>query len=195
MGAECRTARAARKRCGTIAAMEIRLRRARPGDVPALLALEAAGFRGDRISPRQMRAHARGATHARFVVAERNGELLGNALVLLRRGARRARLYSIVVAAAARGSGLGARLLERAEREARAGGASELSLEVGTRNRAAIALYERHGYRRIGLARGYYEDGGDAWRYARPLGSTGSHAPPGSRSDRYNRRNRPRSRP
>ncbi|HET9485053.1 MAG TPA: hypothetical protein VFO79_13925, partial [Xanthomonadales bacterium] len=82
-----------------------------------------------------------------------------------------------------------------AEREARVGGATELSLEVGTRNRAAIALYERHGYRRIGLARNYYEDGGDAWRYTKPLGSVGRHAPPGPRGDRYNRRNRPRSRP
>src|SRR5687768_17362164 len=149
--------------------MPIRLRRARPGDVDALSALERASFRSDRLSARQLAAHAAGRTQARFIVAARDGEILGNALVFLRRGARRARLYSIVVAAPARGLGLGAALLARAEREARAGGATELALEVRTANRDAIALYERRGYRRIATRPAYYEDGADAHRYLKPL--------------------------
>lgn len=149
--------------------MPTRLRPARPGDVPALLALERASFASDRLSPRQLAWHASGRSHARFAVAERDGAIVGNALVFLRRGTRRARLYSIVVAKAARGLGLGTRLLAWTERAARAAGARELSLEVRTRNAAAIALYERRGYVRIGTRRGYYEDGADAARYLKRL--------------------------
>jgi [ribosomal protein S18]-alanine N-acetyltransferase len=154
--------------------MPIRLRKARPGDVDALLAIERASFASDRLSPRQLAAHAAGRTRARFVVAERAGEILGNALVFLRRGVRRARLYSIVVAARARGLGLGARLLARAEQEARMAGAGELSLEVRTGNRDAIALYERSGYRRTGVRPAYYEDGAAAYRYLKLLGKKGT---------------------
>src|SRR5688572_1693345 len=96
---------------GTMPIVSARLRYARLDDVPALLALERASFSSDRLSPRQMAWHASGRSHARFVVAERGGEIVGNVLVFLRRGARRARLYSIVVAASQRGSGLGAKLL------------------------------------------------------------------------------------
>ena len=146
-----------------------RLRPARPDDVPELLVLERASFASDRLSPRQMAWHASGRSNARFVVAERGGAIIGNALVFLRRGTRRARLYSIVVAKAARGLGLGAKLLAWAERAAREAGARELSLEVRSRNAAAIALYERRGYARVGTRRGYYEDGADAERYLKGL--------------------------
>ena len=149
--------------------MPIRLRRARPGDVDALLAIERASFRSDRLSARQLAAHAAGRTQARFIVAERDGAILGNALVFLRRGARRARLYSIVVTSAARGLGLGRALLERAEREARSAGAEELALEVRTGNRDAITLYEASGYRRIATRPAYYEDGAPAHRYLKSL--------------------------
>ncbi|MFF8288238.1 GNAT family N-acetyltransferase [Streptomyces sp. NPDC016309] len=50
---------------------------------------------------------------------------------------------------AARGRGLGARLVERAVREARERGAHPV-LDVLPGDRAAIALYERLGWRRIG---------------------------------------------
>lgn len=147
----------------------VRLRRARPDDVPTLIALEAASFASDRLSARQMALHAAGRSHAAFVVAERRGEVLGNALVFFRRGSRQARLYSIVVAAAARGLGLGRRLLARAEREARRSGARRMVLEVRTGNVAAIALYESAGYARIAQWPGYYEDGADAVRLAKAL--------------------------
>jgi [ribosomal protein S18]-alanine N-acetyltransferase len=36
-------------------------------------------------------------------------------------------------------------------------------------NAAAIRLYERRGYRRIGAYAAFYEDGADAWRYQKDL--------------------------
>ena len=48
-----------------------------------------------------------------------------------------------------RGGGLGERILERLADEARAHGIAVLRLETGIHQRAAIALYERVGFRRI----------------------------------------------
>ena len=88
-----------------------------------------------------------------------------------------ARLYSIATAPAARGRGLGATLLAAAEDAARARNCRALRLEVRVDNTAAIALYERAGYRRIGRYREYYEDGEDAWRYEKALMSAGHSMP------------------
>jgi ribosomal protein S18 acetylase RimI-like enzyme len=141
---------------------------AQPGDAAALAALEQRCFSGDRLSLRQYRRHLR--SRSAIVLAARRGPLLiGSAVVFLRAGSPVARLYSIAVDPAARGSGLGAALLRAAECAAGARGAAGLRLEVRQDNPAAIALYESRGYARIGVRKAYYEDGADAWRYARAL--------------------------
>ena len=147
-----------------------RLRDARPADLPALLALEA-GFPGDRLSARQLRRHLANP-RARLRVALAGGRLLGYHLLLRRENSAWARLYSIAVDPAARGQGLGRRLLADAERQARAAGCAGLRLEVRQDNRAAVALYEAAGYRRAGALPAYYDDGGDGWRYARAWAGT-----------------------
>lgn len=148
----------------------IRIRTARRADLPALLALEQRAFRSDRLSARQFRHHLRSPS-AWFAVAEVGGQLAGNALLFFRRGSRVARLYSIVVAAKARGRGVGAGLLVAAEAAARRRGCRELRLEVRQDNAAAIALYEGAGYQRIAELPDYYEDGAAGWRYARRIAS------------------------
>ena len=144
-----------------------RLRTARPDDLPGLLALEAR-FPGDRLSVRQFRHHL-GNPRARLRVLAGPGGLLGYHLLLTRAGSRQARLYSLVVDPAARGQGLGRRLLADAEAQARAAGCDGLRLEVRQDNAAANALYQRAGYRRWLALPGYYQDGGDGWRLARDL--------------------------
>jgi ribosomal-protein-alanine N-acetyltransferase len=145
----------------------VTLRPARLADLDALLALEAQ-FPGDRLSPRQLRAHIDNP-RARLRVLGEAGRIAGYALVFLRRGSRIARLYSIVVDPARRGRGHGLRLLRDAERQAHAAGAAELRLEVRADNAGAIALYEGQGYRRLAVLPGYYADGAAGWRYARAL--------------------------
>lgn len=141
------------------------MRPATPADLDALVTLEWQAFRGDRMSRAQYRRHL-ASPRAVVLVADAPGEgLLGSALVFFRAGSARARLYSIAIAAAARGRGLGAGLLAAAEDAACARGCRAVRLEVRVDNAAAIALYERAGYRRIGSCAGYYEDGADAWRY------------------------------
>jgi ribosomal-protein-alanine acetyltransferase len=156
---------------GARATTTTRLRRARRGDHAALLALEQRCFGGDRLSARQLHHHLHNPS-AWLAVAERDGVVLGDALLLFRAGSDVARLYSIAVAPQARGTGVGARLLRAAEAAARARGCRRLRLEVRADNVAAIALYEARGYRRFGRRPGYYDDGADAWRYQCELGRT-----------------------
>ncbi len=141
------------------------LRPARPADLPELLALEAL-FPGDRLSARQFRRHL-GNPRARLRVVAEGGRVRGYHLLLLRADSDWARLYSIAVDPAARGQGLGRRLLADAERQARAAGRGGLRLEVRQDNAAAVALYASAGYRRIAALPAYYADGGAGWRYAR----------------------------
>lgn len=140
-----------------------RLRPARATDLPVLLALEET-FPGDRMSARQFRHHL-ASPRARWRVAEAGGTVLGYALVLLRRGSGLARLYSIVVDPAARGQGLGHRLLAAAERDAAQAGRTGITLEVRQDNPTANALYQAAGYRRLAALPAYYEDGAPGWRY------------------------------
>ena len=147
---------------------DIALRPARPGDLAALVALEQATFAYDRMSPRQFRRHLASA-NAILLIAEVAGELLGSALLFLRRGSDLARLYSLATAAAARGRGVGRALLCAIEAQAAARGVRRIRLEVRRDNTAAVALYERHGYRRVAALDAYYDDGADAWRYEKTL--------------------------
>jgi ribosomal protein S18 acetylase RimI-like enzyme len=146
----------------------ISVRKAAANDLAALVALEVATFEFDRISRDQWRRHI-ASDSAWVLVAGPRGRIDGAAVVFYRRNSRRARLYSLAVADAARGQGLATALLAAAEAEARRRGCNALYLEVRTENRAAIALYERQGYRRAARLPGFYEDGADAWRYTRAL--------------------------
>ena len=148
--------------------MPARIRRAVSSDLDALVALEESSFDHDRVSRAQFRRHLASAS-ALALVAEEHGQVLGAALLFFRHGARIARLYSIAIAHAARGRGLGAELLEAAEAEARDRGCTALKLEVRTDNTAAIALYEKHGYHRGRRVQGFYENGMDAWHYRKEL--------------------------
>ncbi|MFJ2324505.1 peptidase C39 family protein [Pseudomonas sp. NPDC087690] len=132
-------------------------------DLPALLALEMRCFTTDRLTSRSFQWMITRA-NGQLLVAESSGHLLGYALVLFHRGTSLARLYSIAIAAESRGSGLGKQLLQRIEAVALEHDCAYLRLEVRTDNPAAIALYERNGYRRFAVIHDYYEDHADALR-------------------------------
>ena len=148
----------------------VRLRAARPADLPELVALEAACFSYDRISAEAFR-HLLSRAHAINLVAEQGAHLLGYGTLLLRRGSRRARLYSLAVAQQARGQGLGRRLLAGLERGAKDRGCNELRMEAKTDNRAALALYQAQGWSVFGRYENYYQDGSPALRLCKTLGS------------------------
>ena len=65
--------------------------------------------------------------------------------------------------------GIGIALLKGGEQAARKRRTTLMRLEVQSGNRAAIARYEKSGYRRTGRLSGYYNDGSDALRYEKLL--------------------------
>jgi ribosomal-protein-alanine N-acetyltransferase len=91
-----------------------------------------------------------------FLVAEEEGEILGyiGILTVLEEG----EIANVCVRPSARRRRVGARLLEALLDRMKAKGVTTIHLEVRESNTAAIALYEKYGFIRDGLRRGYYEE-------------------------------------
>jgi ribosomal protein S18 acetylase RimI-like enzyme len=137
-------------------------------DMDALVALEQQCFDDDRISRRQFR-HMLTRANAAVLVEERAGRVVGDVVVLFSRATSVARLYSLAVAPEMRGQGVAKSLLHAAEQVAWSKHRAYMRLEVRKDNSTAVALYERHGYRRFGEWLDYYDDHADAWRYEKSL--------------------------
>lgn len=120
--------------------MGVRLRRAGPADVPAVLRLREEVFVREQAVPPALERDGRdaGAVH---LVAEDAGEVVG-CCRLLREGGT-VRLGRMAVAAGARGRGIGARLLELAHEVAREDGAEAVELHAQL---AVQGFYARAGY-------------------------------------------------
>ena len=88
-----------------------------------------------------------------------------------------ARLYSVAVAPHMGGRGIASLLLDAAEDRARARKCRAIRLEVHETNQRAISRYHKCGYREFGRHPAYYEDGGDALRFEKPI----ARKAPGSR--------------
>jgi [ribosomal protein S18]-alanine N-acetyltransferase len=164
--------------------IDVRLRPGKPADLDALHALERNAFHTDHLSPRSFRRFLVSRT-AVLIVAESAGRLIGYALVLIRAGSKAARLYSIAVAKASAGRGIGPNLLAAAEKASRRRGCTKLRLEVHEHNAAAISRYQKSGYRLFGRHLDYYDDRGNALRFEKRLDASStvhkdSSSPPAS---------------
>jgi ribosomal-protein-alanine N-acetyltransferase len=84
----------------------------------------------------------------------RDGELIGYAVLM--HASDQAHLLNLSIAANCQRQGCGGLLLQGVCALARGNGARLLFLEVRPSNVAALRLYERHGFQRIGLRRDYY---------------------------------------
>jgi ribosomal protein S18 acetylase RimI-like enzyme len=139
------------------------LRNAVATDIDELLRLESVSFQTDRLSRRSFRRWLKHSGCV-FLVSEDNDLLRGYILVILRRGTRLARLYSLAIDPSCRGEGIASALIAQAEQCARDAGSLYLRLEVAGNNTAAIKLYRKLGYTQFGLYQDYYEDHSDALR-------------------------------
>jgi [ribosomal protein S18]-alanine N-acetyltransferase len=148
---------------------DIRIRKGRLTDIDALMALEHGVFTVDHLSRRSFRNFLTSLHSILMVAEDGRGALAGYVHVLFRPRSKAARLYSIGVATHASGRGIGIALLQAGEQAARRRKAPVIRLEVQPGNRAAIARYEKSGYRQTGRLTGYYNDGGDALRYEKAL--------------------------
>jgi [ribosomal protein S18]-alanine N-acetyltransferase len=145
--------------------MSLMLRRARPADLDAIMAIERATFATDAWPEHAMRAELENAHTYYLVVVDdaRPDVAVAYAGLLAPGGSGQGDIQTIAVDAAARGRGLGRALMHALIDEARRRAATELFLEVRADNPVARALYESLGFAEIGVRRGYYQpDGVDA---------------------------------
>ncbi|MBV1702759.1 MAG: GNAT family N-acetyltransferase [Hyphomicrobiales bacterium] len=144
------------------------IRHAEIDDLDALEHLENATFSYNRLSRRSLRYYVTGKT-ATVLVAMQGGKLVAYGLVSFRKNSPIARLYSLAVAHAASGLGLGRRLLAECEQTAIARGARAMQLEVREDNAAAIRLYQAMGYREYERVEEFYEDDSTAICFEKDL--------------------------
>ena len=115
----------------------------------------------------EQRAYAHPWTRGNFMDALRSGyharvllageELLGYYVAM--QGVDEVHLLNITVAPDYQRQGWGRVMLDALALWARSLGAQWLWLEVRVSNARAIAIYEAHGYRRVGLRKNYYPAG------------------------------------
>jgi ribosomal protein S18 acetylase RimI-like enzyme len=134
------------------------LRRARPDDVPAIVALLAADPLGSTREDTEDEAPYRRAFAAvdadpgqLLLVAEAAGEVVGTLQLtfipgLSRRGMLRAQIEGVRVHEDHRDSGLGTRMAEWAIAEARRRGCGLVQLTTDNRRPDALRFYERLGF-------------------------------------------------
>jgi ribosomal protein S18 acetylase RimI-like enzyme len=141
---------------------EITIRRARREDLDAICAIEQGCFSTYNLSRRQLQYLQQRDT-AVFLVAERDGQVVGEGIALLRhhKQSLSGRAYSLAVDPKHRGQRIGERLMRAMLDQLRDRNVRRVYLEVEKTNASAVHLYERLGFRSIGALPDYYGPGRD----------------------------------
>lgn len=137
-------------------------------DLTPLVVLEKRCFATDRLSKRSL-SHWIKSHHRVFLVAETHSQIVAYGLVIMRKGTRLARLYSIAVDHNMEGRGIGRQMLLALEHQTVASGKLFLRLEVEKTNQRGISLYQSMGYKILGDYEHYYENNGDAFRMQKAI--------------------------
>jgi ribosomal-protein-alanine N-acetyltransferase len=138
--------------------MKLGIRRARKGDLPAIMTIERAAF--PTPWPESAFVHEFTNDVAVLKVGVAGGEVVGYYDLWAAGG--EAHLLNIAVANKCRGRGYGKTLLGDALNEARRAEAARLFLEVRPSNLVAVKMYEEAGFKPVRRRKRYYEDGEDA---------------------------------
>jgi ribosomal-protein-alanine N-acetyltransferase len=126
--------------------------------IEALMPYEREMFATEAWSASSYRAELADTARRHYLAAEGpGGQFLGWAGIMVVGEA--AEVLTVGVVPAARRRGIAIELLTDLLAEARRRGAREAFLEVRVDNDPAVLLYEREGFTRVGLRRGYYDHG------------------------------------
>jgi ribosomal-protein-alanine N-acetyltransferase len=127
------------------------IREMRQTDVPRIAAIEREAYEFPWSSGIFRDCLLAGYTS---LVTEYRGEVVAYAIMSVAAG--EAHLLNLCVAMNVRRTGLGGQLLETVMERARIAGAEHMHLEVRPSNDAAIALYVKSGFERVGVRKRYY---------------------------------------
>ncbi|HVZ64889.1 MAG TPA: GNAT family acetyltransferase [Lacunisphaera sp.] len=145
-------------------AQEDTVRAFRPKDEAAVVALWAAcGLTRPWNDPHKDIARKVKVNPELFLVAEAGGRIVGT--VMAGYEGHRGWINYLAVDTPRRRGGLGRRLMDEAERLLRAAGCPKINLQVRTDNAAAIAFYERIGFKRdavVSFGKRLEQDGKDS---------------------------------
>jgi [ribosomal protein S18]-alanine N-acetyltransferase len=130
----------------------VQLRTLRPGDLDAVMEIEAAAFSTPWRRETFRSLLARGDTD--MIAAVEEDRLVGYAVCWT--VVDQSELGNVAVAPGTRGRGIGRRLVDATVERVRRRGARECFLEVRTSNEHARRLYEAMGFEVIGRRRAYY---------------------------------------
>ena len=130
------------------------IRRAHSADVSALVAIERECF-SDPWTAAGIRETIQYETTRTFV-AESGGRAVG--YVMARISGEEGEILNLAVLPKSRRKGIAGCLLSEALGSIAVGGVTEAFLEVRQSNGQAIALYQAHGFRPVGLRPNYYRD-------------------------------------
>ncbi|MEP6598778.1 MAG: ribosomal protein S18-alanine N-acetyltransferase [Actinomycetota bacterium] len=126
--------------------------------IDELMPYEQAMFGTEAWSADSYRDELADTRHRRYLAAlDQDGNLIGWAGVRVVAG--EAEILTVGVIPAARRQGIAVRLLSALLHEARQRGATQAFLEVRVDNIGARRMYERAGFVRVGIRRGYYDAG------------------------------------
>ena len=142
------------------------LRRATPEDLESIYRIEIECFRERRFRRDHVDWILR--NERALTLVEDAGSRLDGAIMLLFEG-HACRVLSVATIPSRRRQGLGMKMMDAAEAEARRRGSALVRLEVSTRNYGAIEFYRKLGYRTDGVLYGYYSWGEDAYSMAKPM--------------------------
>ena len=150
-----------------MAASETTLRLYRPPDFETLYRIDQACFpRGLAYGRDELKSYLRcDGSHCRL--AEVGNEVAG--FILTERSGNLGHIVTLDVLEAHRRQRVGSLLLRAAEQEAVSQGVKTMYLETATDNKAAIALWAKHGYRKSGSLKDYYGRGLDAFEMEKQL--------------------------
>ena len=140
----------------------------RSGDLETLYQIDQLCFaRGIAYGRAEMRFYL-AYDGAECFIAEADGEIAG--FVISESDDAEAHIVTLDVLQQFRRRGTGSRLLKRAEESLAGRRVSWVWLETATTNEAAIAFWQKHGYRQSGdILRGYYGRSGDAYQMRKRL--------------------------
>jgi ribosomal-protein-alanine N-acetyltransferase len=150
--------------------MPVTLRAHEPRDFPALVRLDQACFPPGIAYSKTMLRYFLKMPSAGGTVAEDGGKIVG--FILTEENPPLAHVITLDVTESHRRQGVGSALLAESEKNLAFRGVRTILLETATDNEAAVAFWQRHGYRNEAVLKRYYLGRVDAYEMRKILPAT-----------------------